>query len=432
MARVKKGVRNRNRPKKRGKASKARRARDRQTRDFEHCKRLRLNAPRLKNKGHNLRQWRERMASMKQNHSEPVSQDISLRMESMEQNQEEPVSENISEDLHNNCIQEDEDYWKQEEAGPSNVKPPYVLKESKMLVNVAFFVKSLQGLNNHGGGGCNFSNMYITGETIIDCNVGIELSCTMCLTTAFVWTDDPGPEFLEQHPPKPFTPAPKKTPVVAEKVPPKQARVYKRKTPPPPRPPRVPRLKSIRQNFIDYYTSNSIDYQFTNDVPFIKQEIGVPEDVANPFLNQSLLSSTQPATVQLLFGRENANDMPLSSDENVSFTPGATFCNNQTSSAIGLNTGHSVITSANETIVPDVTSTEVLPVDLNLVKTEVQEESQSMEVDNLPSVRILPMSVTSINHSETALASESFTETSKDSTLVTTTSVLLQQKAVFH
>lgn len=128
-------------------------------------------------------------------------------------------------------------------------------------------------------------------------------------------------------------------------------------------------------------------------------------------------SSTKPAAVQLLFFVDQpASSQPVStgftstattSVENITVTPDIFVGSEQYSST---SLGTSTI-SENITVTPDIYPADVLPVDLDLVKKEVEDESlgdrrQSMDVNDKPGVCLVPMSETSLDPSQKLFASD--------------------------
>ncbi|KAG8185905.1 hypothetical protein JTE90_028904 [Oedothorax gibbosus] len=196
---------------------------------------------------------------------------------------------------------------------------------------------------------------------------------------------------------------------------------------PPPlaRPFLLPQSNTVHQNETDNL-SHSINLHPINQTSFVKQELA--EDDASSSINQVPRLSTQPACVQLFFSKEpseNSNTMPESVNESTTLTPEETLSSCQTFSTTGLENNQNLANFKNETIVPEKMPTEVLPVDLNLVKEEIEDESQSMEF----SVRLVPHSEVSLNHSEAPFGSESpiKAKIATDSTSMNTESVMPSQ-----
>ncbi|KAG8178366.1 hypothetical protein JTE90_027235 [Oedothorax gibbosus] len=305
-------------------------------------------------------------------------------------------------------------------AGPSNIQPPYKMKEARKFVNVAFFVKSLQDLNNHGGDGCNFSDMQISGEAKCGWNSGIHLSCNICQVTVTVWMDDFGDQPViaqTKTPPTLAKAVPVEAPIIAQKVPAKKHNPRYRKTPAPD--PHVQQhfLVSSKSNVLHQEMVYNASKQVLEPLPVIKQEIIPTEDIRNSGKDRVISSATQP--VQLLIYVEPLRSVPnLDTSVNemiVPVTPSDVLPMDSNSTPGSVPNFDA---SVNEMIVPDVTPPEVLPVDLNLVKKEIEEEeSPSMEVvvDCIP--HIVPKSETSLDPSKTSFASKLLTETghSKDS-----------------
>ncbi|XP_054714315.1 uncharacterized protein LOC129223953 [Uloborus diversus] len=109
--------------------------------------RLKLYAKRKKNSGKNLAIWREKK---KQNcQSNNPEGDIGIS------------SEKKNEDLMN----------------------------GRRIVDIRFFIKSLQELNAHSSLGCTFSDMDIVSEKRCGLRSGIKFKCKMCNFTKLVWTE---------------------------------------------------------------------------------------------------------------------------------------------------------------------------------------------------------------------------------------------------
>lgn len=188
-------------------------------------------------------------------------------------------------------------------------------------------------------------------------------------------------------------------------VPSKKPHPRKTPTPPPDNP--------VRHFLVPLPLARSVNLPLVNPpqtTPFIKQEVIHGPSVSNVPPS----SSTKPAAVQLLFfvdqpaSSQTAASTATSSVENITVTPDIFLGTEQYSStSLGTST-----TSENITVTPDIyPADDVLPVDLNLVKKEVEDESlgdghQSMDVSDKPGVCLVPMSETSLDPSQKLFASD--------------------------
>lgn len=66
----------------------------------------------------------------------------------------------------------------------------------RRVVDIHYFIKIIQSINNHGPFGCSISDMDVVAETRKGLNTGIHLKCKMCNFQDVVWTEDPNSEAM--------------------------------------------------------------------------------------------------------------------------------------------------------------------------------------------------------------------------------------------